>query len=372
MPNPPPSFPPCPTPFSDHIYRTVAGVDLPLRVWPTGVAGQRPWLLWLHGGGFIAGKHAVPEGWVVPGFCAHGYHVVSVAYRLLPHATLPDMLSDAQAALVWCRAHLASAVGGAARLDVDAYVVGGDSAGGTLASLGGHSLRPRPRVVLDLFGVTDFTDPFFHVRPDAVPAAAADTAGAPEQAPSPHPTPRGALSGRFTRERIAAELADRDAAHAGYIGAYPHELAPALSAERLRSFWGMPDYEPGDADWLRMDMYTLIREERSLLLRLNGIDGLVLDPAARETLAAASPVNLVDNTYPPTFILHGKSDATVPGDTQAYPFAARLKENGVVVGELYPEGMDHCFEETWTGPEYEGWNEYIEPTLDFIDKHIRV
>jgi len=47
------TFPDCPTPFSDHVYKTAHGVEVPLRVWPaTAGEGRRPWLLWFHGGGF--------------------------------------------------------------------------------------------------------------------------------------------------------------------------------------------------------------------------------------------------------------------------------------------------------------------------------
>lgn len=42
-----------PGPYSDHVYKSEHGVDIPLRVWPaTSGKGPRPYLVWYHGGGF--------------------------------------------------------------------------------------------------------------------------------------------------------------------------------------------------------------------------------------------------------------------------------------------------------------------------------
>jgi acetyl esterase/lipase len=59
-------LPRCRPGFSDHIFKTAAGVQLPLRVWPPAKPkgasaangnssegkGGAPWLLWIHGGMF--------------------------------------------------------------------------------------------------------------------------------------------------------------------------------------------------------------------------------------------------------------------------------------------------------------------------------
>lgn len=57
----PRSLPRCPPGFTDHIFTTAHGVNLPLRVWPPArgksplaadltASGGVPWLLWVHGG----------------------------------------------------------------------------------------------------------------------------------------------------------------------------------------------------------------------------------------------------------------------------------------------------------------------------------
>lgn len=52
---------PLPQPTSEHVYRTVAGVDVPLRIWPSLKPGKRPWVFWIHGGGIMCVPRAGPS-----------------------------------------------------------------------------------------------------------------------------------------------------------------------------------------------------------------------------------------------------------------------------------------------------------------------
>ena len=91
--------------------------------------------------------------------------------------------------------------------------------------------------------------------------------------------------------------------------------------------------------------------------------------------------------YPPTFFLHGTGDVTVPVE-QSYRMAKRLRGMGVPVGEAYCEGGPHSFEQQIEvglffsyeglvmlmepqGPQDAGWEEYIIPCMDFVDKHVK-
>ncbi|MDP9096023.1 MAG: alpha/beta hydrolase [Pseudomonadota bacterium] len=107
------------------------GGPLPLRIYRglgTGDANL-PWLLFLHGG-----------GWVIGGLDTHDRQcrrlasrgricVVAVDYRLAPEHPFPAALDDAVAALRWVHAEA-----GALGITADAVGVGGDSAGGNLAA----------------------------------------------------------------------------------------------------------------------------------------------------------------------------------------------------------------------------------------------
>jgi acetyl esterase len=97
-----------------------------------------PVLVYLHGGGFIAGDAEAYDG-VVRRLASHAQAaVVSVNYRLAPEHKFPAALDDAFSAVQWT-AENASRYGWSA----DRVAVGGDSAGATLAAA--VCLRSRER-----------------------------------------------------------------------------------------------------------------------------------------------------------------------------------------------------------------------------------
>jgi len=119
----------------------VADLHLPLgggptlaRVYRTG-DGPRPLLLWLHGGGFVAGS-VVDLDRACSGLARKaGRIVVSLEYRLAPEHPYPAALFDAYDAMCWLAAN-GWVLGGDGRL-----AAGGQSAGGALVA--GAALKAR-------------------------------------------------------------------------------------------------------------------------------------------------------------------------------------------------------------------------------------
>ena len=92
--------------------------------------GLLPVLMYFHGGGFTVGSIQTHDA-----LCrelAHLAHcaVISVDYRLAPEHRFPTAANDAWDSLQWLAAHRASL-----GLDIRHIAVGGDSAGGTLATM---------------------------------------------------------------------------------------------------------------------------------------------------------------------------------------------------------------------------------------------
>lgn len=86
-------------------------------------------LLWMHGGGLVAGRAETNNAMCSWLAATMGITVVSVDYRLAPEHPFPAALDDCRVALDWL--HDASAELG---LDPDRLAVGGVSAGGGLAA----------------------------------------------------------------------------------------------------------------------------------------------------------------------------------------------------------------------------------------------
>ncbi|QHE86081.1 alpha/beta hydrolase [Hydrogenophaga sp. BPS33] len=106
------------------------GQTLHARLFAPASEQALPVLLFFHGGGFTVGSVATHEP-----LCRQLAHlaqcaVVSVDYRLAPAAKFPTAANDAWDSLAWLREQA-----GALGLDGTRIAVGGDSAGGTLATV---------------------------------------------------------------------------------------------------------------------------------------------------------------------------------------------------------------------------------------------
>jgi acetyl esterase len=112
--------------------------DIPLRLYRPSVGADLPAIVWLHGGGFVIGDLDSHDAWSRHLAAATGYVVIAVDYRLAPEHRFPAPGEDSFAALEWVHAH-------AAELGIDAgrIAIGGDSAGGTLATVVAQMLRDR-------------------------------------------------------------------------------------------------------------------------------------------------------------------------------------------------------------------------------------
>ncbi|WP_213780996.1 alpha/beta hydrolase [Caballeronia sp. dw_276] len=89
-----------------------------------------PTLVYFHGGGFVVGSIDTHAALCRRLAADSGCAVVSVDYRLAPEHKFPTAVHDAFDALTWLHAQ-ASSLG----LDSARFAVGGDSAGGTLATV---------------------------------------------------------------------------------------------------------------------------------------------------------------------------------------------------------------------------------------------
>lgn len=135
-------------------------VKIPARVyWPEGydkARGALPLVVYYHGGGFVTGSVDLFDGLTRAIANAGNAVVVSVDYRLAPKNPWPAGVDDAFSAVQWASANAASLGGDPTRI-----IVGGDSAGGNLATVVAMKARDAgaPAIAGQLlyYPVTDLT-----------------------------------------------------------------------------------------------------------------------------------------------------------------------------------------------------------------------
>jgi len=124
-------------PADNVVWKDEDADGVPVRIYrPTEAQGPQPTLVFYHGGGYIAcgisSHERLCSRLARMAECA----VVSVDYRLAPEHVFPAAVEDAFTALKWVAHH-----GAGYGLDVKRLAIGGDSAGGTLATV--SAIRAR-------------------------------------------------------------------------------------------------------------------------------------------------------------------------------------------------------------------------------------
>ena len=125
----------------------------------------QPTLIWIHGGGWVAGTKEAALMSLMPWF-EMGWNVVNVEYRLGRVSPAPAAVEDCLCALRWVAAN-AKQYG----FDLTKLVISGDSAGGHLAlttgmipeSAGFDRQRPgvplpKAAAIVNWYGITDVVD----------------------------------------------------------------------------------------------------------------------------------------------------------------------------------------------------------------------
>jgi acetyl esterase len=119
--------------------------------------GPHPVLLYLHGGGWVAGSARTHKK-VAAELAARGYLTFNLDYRLAPEHQFPAGLVDCVFAANWISENAQRWNGDPKRM-----AVGGDSAGGNLAAaaaivLNGKSPGPKFKAAVLIYGVFDMAE----------------------------------------------------------------------------------------------------------------------------------------------------------------------------------------------------------------------
>ena len=146
-------------PVAEVQNHTVPGPAGPIavRVYRPAKSGTLPALVFFHGGGFVICNLDTHDRQCRVLANASGCAVISVAYRLAPEHKYPAAVDDAYAATKYVAEHAAEF-----GVDPNRIAVGGDSAGGNLATvvclLSRDRGGPRLKFQLLIYPLVDFYD----------------------------------------------------------------------------------------------------------------------------------------------------------------------------------------------------------------------
>ncbi|MBM4761777.1 alpha/beta hydrolase fold domain-containing protein [Bacillus sp. B15-48] len=128
--------------------------EIKIRIYTPEGEGPFPLFVYYHGGGWVIGDIEISDASCRMIANRTGSVVVSVDYRLSPEYKFPIPLQDSYAALQWVHDHASSLNGNASKL-----IVGGDSAGGNLATVVSMMARdqngPQISAQVLIYPVTD-------------------------------------------------------------------------------------------------------------------------------------------------------------------------------------------------------------------------
>src|SRR6516165_10798724 len=150
-------------------YREIDGHKILADVYRPQDAKIRPVIVWIHGGALITGNRDLENLGDVTRFLlafakSKGCAVVSIDYRLAPETKLPDIISDIEEAFRWLAGDGAKQF----HLDPRRIVVVGESAGGYLTLVTGYRVRPKPKVLVALYGYGDLIGDWYS-KPNPYP-----------------------------------------------------------------------------------------------------------------------------------------------------------------------------------------------------------
>ncbi len=241
-------------------------------------AGERPAVIWIHGGGLIFGNRTM----IRPTFRAKlldaGVVVISIEHRLAPETKLEQIVQDVERAWRWIRGKGAEQL----RLDPSRLAAAGGSSGAYLSLLTATRVSPAPAAVASFWGFGDITKPW-----EAEPSA---------YYRSFDPMPRG-----------KAEQ---------YVGSVPVAGAPL------------------DRD--RDNFYLYCRQQGCWLKEVTGHDPLAEDA----WFDAYCPLRLMHAHFPPVILIHGSDDMDVPC-SESRDLAARMEEMKVPHELVVVDGAGH-------------------------------
>ena len=262
-----------------YVYKETRELKILADVYPA--AGEkRPVVVWIHGGALIMGNRKGVPDWLLEACHKNEYVLVSIDYRLAPETQLPLIIEDLEDAFRWVYKEGPNLF----HADPGRIAVVGASAGGYLTLTAGFRVKPRPQVLISLYGYGDLVGPWY-------------------SEPSPHPRHH---TSNLSREEAFKQVSGK-----------------AISDSRER----------------KGDGYAFYQFCRQQGLWPNAVSGW--DPKKEpKKFFPYMPVKHVTAQYPPTLLIHGDNDTDVPYE-QSEMMAGEFRKHKVEHRLVRVKGGEH-------------------------------
>lgn len=292
-----------------YVFKTVRECQLHADVYRSENGGERPGVIWLHGGGLVLGNRGMISPEQIELYIKAGYIVISVDYRLAPETKLKEILIDVRDAYEWVYEKGPVLFG----VDATRLVVVGHSAGGYLALAAGAGVYPRPKALISFYGYGDITRACFR-EPDA--------------------------------HYAKAPIISREVAYQG--------LSPTVISES--QFAGFNDK--------RWQFYLFCRQQGLWMREVTGYNSF----SDNRVFDSLCPVRNISQDYPPTLLLHGDKDTDVPFEASSQ-IAAALSLNHVEHQFIILKGLGHMFDR-FPGLDDPKVAKAFDAVLAFLRRHV--
>ncbi|MBM80856.1 MAG: hypothetical protein CMJ78_09705 [Planctomycetaceae bacterium] len=286
------------------VYKKVGKLDIHADVHRADDNKTRPVIVWVHGGALINGHRAGVSRRVLNHALDAGYAVVSIDYRLAPETQLPEIVSDLEDAISWVAKHGPRLF----NVKTDRIAVAGGSAGGYMTLTSGFRAKPRPTVLLSLWGYGDLVGDWYST-------------------PSPH-------------KRHKIDITQKQA--------WAEVDGPPVSDSRERQGNGG-------------NFYRYCRVTGTWPKAVSGWD----PHKEAEKFFPYMAVKNVTKEYPPTTMIHGTVDTDVPYEQSAM-MAEQFKKHGVEYQLHSIKNGEHGL----AGADPEAVNAAYEKAFQFVDDHM--
>ncbi|KAF2083760.1 alpha/beta-hydrolase [Saccharata proteae CBS 121410] len=285
------------------LYKTVGNCDIYTDIYvpisnPSSASTKYPVVVGVHGGAFCLGSSSMVSEDQIEDCLSRGWIAVIPEHRLCPQVDVHEgPISDVRDLLVWIQdGELEKELSGTEEtknhaVDAEKIVAFGTSSGGTVALALGFGVKRPVAAILDLYGATNFADPFWTSPISTVKAPGVSTDFI-NQVYNEDPVP--------TRGGVSLE------GQAKGPDAMTSDPRPAFSFTHIANGTLMDVVFPSK-EWKKIDAVENVREG-----------------------------------FPPTCIVHGTADQMVPGFLSQALFK-KLQSAGVYSQFIDVPGEGHTF-----------------------------